>query len=230
EQDVQNTLLKRKSASHKGAFGMSLLYAGTDSMPGSAVLAATGAIRSGTGKLMMATTSMVASILAGAVPEATYMLDGLQTLNQTGEIPEKVSAIGIGPGLDDTAAIDQALGHILQSDLPVVVDAGALYTNRDWSREASTVLTPHPGEFSVLTGESIAFIQQNRITLSSRFAKENDVILVLKGKYTVIAFPDGAIRINPTGNTGLAKGGSGDVLTGMLTSFLSYDTNAYAAV
>jgi len=230
EQDVQRTLPKRKSAGHKGAFGMSLLYAGTDSMPGSAVLAATGAIRSGTGKLMMGTTSKVTSILTAVIPEATYMLDGLQTLHQTGEIPEKVSAIGIGPGLDDTAAIDKALGHILKSDLPVVVDAGALYTNRDWSRKAPTVLTPHPGEFSTLTGESIAVIQQNRIALSSRFAKENDVILDLKGKYTVIAFPDGAIRINPTGNTGLAKGGSGDVLTGMLTSFLNYDENVYAAV
>lgn len=230
EQDVQRTLPKRNPAGHKGAFGMSLLYAGTDSMPGSAVLAATGAIRSGTGKLMMGTTSIVASILAGVVPEATYMLDGLQTLNQTGNLPEKVSAIGIGPGLDDTAAIDQALGHILQSDLPVVVDAGALYTNRDWSRKATTVLTPHPGEFSTLTGETIPAIQQNRIALASRFAKEHDVILILKGKQTVIAFPDGAVRINPTGNTGLAKGGSGDVLTGMLTSFLSYDTNVYAAV
>src|SRR5699024_3461864 len=154
------------------------------------------------------------SILATHVPEATYLPDGLETLTTTGELPEKVSAIGIGPGLDDTTIIDQALEKTLRSDLPVVIDAGALYVNRDWSRNASTLLTPHPCEFSVLTDKSIADIQQNRITLSSRFATENNVILILKGKDTVIAFPNGEVRVNPTGNNGLAKGGSGDVLTG----------------
>lgn len=230
QQDVQDSLPKRESAGHKGAFGMSLLFAGTDAMPGSAILAAIGAIRSGTGKLMIGTTPLVTSILAAHVPEATYLPGGLDTLKTTGKLPKKVSAIGIGPGLDDTASINQALEKILQSDLPVVIDAGALYVNRDWSRNAPTILTPHPGEFSVLIGKSIADIQQNRITLSSRFATENDVILILKGKDTVIAFPDGTVRINPTGNNGLAKGGSGDVLTGMLTSFLSYDKNVYSAV
>lgn len=229
-QDVRDSLPPREAAGHKGAFGMSLLYAGTDAMPGSAVLAAIGAIRSGTGKLMIGTTPLVTSILAAHVPEATYLPDGLETLTTTGELPEKVSAIGIGPGLDDTAIIDQALEKILRSDLPVVIDAGALYVNRDWSRNAPTILTPHPGEFSVLTGKSITDIQQNRITLSSRFATENNVILILKGKDTVIAFPNGEVRINPTGNNGLAKGGSGDVLTGMLTSFLSYDENIHSAV
>src|SRR5699024_3297501 len=157
--DVQDSLPPREAAGHKGAFGMSLLYAGTDAMPGSAVLAAIGAIRSGTGKLMIGTTPLVTSILATHVPEATYLPDGLETLTTTGELHKKVSASVIGTGLDDTTIIEQALEKILRSDLPVVTDAGALHVNRDWSRNAPTILTPHPGEFSNLTGKSNTYIQ-----------------------------------------------------------------------
>lgn len=228
--EVRHSLAKRQQADHKGSFGMSLLFAGSDHMPGSALLAAIGAIRSGTGRLMIGTSAFVSSIIATQVPEATYMKDGIYTLNHTKEIPHNITAIGIGPGLEDFAAIDDALDFLLQTDIPLVLDAGALYKNRSWKRDAITVLTPHPGEFSVLTGMSIQSIQENRIEIAQNFALNHEVILVLKGHHTVIAFPNGTVRVNPTGNTALSKGGTGDVLTGMITSMLSYDKNPYSAI
>src|SRR5699024_9492321 len=222
EQSVRATLPKRNNAAHKGTFGTSLLFAGCDHMPGSAMLAAIGAIRSGTGKLIIGTTKFASSVITPNVPEVTYLLDGLHTFCKTGHLPEKVRAIGIGPGLDDENMVEQALELLLQTDIPLVLDAGALLKNQNWKRESPTVLTPHPGEFSRLTGISTSDIQSNRITLAQDFAAQHDVILVLKGQYTIIAMPHGEVYINPTGNTGLSKGGSGDVLTGMITSMLSY--------
>src|SRR5699024_5110007 len=164
------------------------------------------------------------------VPEATYMLGGIKTLNETGNLPSKISAIGIGPGLQEVTEVDQALDTLMQTDMPLVVDAGALLANRAWKRKAPTILTPHHGEFSRLTGIAIPDIQANRMKVAQDFAIEQDVTLVLKGRHTVIAFPDGQVSINTTGNTGLAKGGSGDVLTGMITSMLSYYDDYRAAV
>lgn len=230
ENEVRTTLPNRDEAAHKGTFGTSLLLAGSDDMPGSALLAATGAIRSGTGKLVIGTTRFAASVITPRVPEATYMLDGLQTISKTGHLPPKVSAIGIGPGLEDKSTIDKAFNWLFETDIPLIIDAGALLKNRCWKRNAPTVLTPHPGEFSRLTGISVAEIQADRISAAQDFAQKNDVFLVLKGKHTVIAFPDGQTNINPTGNTGLAKGGSGDVLTGMITSMMSYAQDPVAAV
>ncbi|HLQ70485.1 MAG TPA: NAD(P)H-hydrate dehydratase [Bacillota bacterium] len=227
---VKDTFHKRKKSAHKGTFGTSLLLAGSDDMPGSALLAGIGAIRSGTGRLIIGTSELAASVIATRVPEATYMLGGIKTLNETGNLPSKISAIGIGPGLQEVTEVDQALDTLMQTDMPLVVDAGALLANRAWKRKAPTILTPHPGEFSRLTGIAIPDIQANRMKVAQDFAIEQDVTLVLKGRHTVIAFPDGQVSINTTGNTGLAKGGSGDVLTGMITSMLSYYDDYRAAV
>lgn len=217
---VVKTLPKRDPDSHKGTFGTSLLIAGSDEMPGSALLAATGAIRSGTGKLMIGTTKFAASIIAPVVPEATYFIDGLEkTANE--QLPEKVAAIGIGPGLSNESLVYEALNFLFKKEIPLVIDAGALLKRKNWAANGSVILTPHPGEFSRLTGFSVKEIQANRLEVTSEFAKQHSVILVLKGNYTVIAFPDGEIFINPTGNSGLAKGGSGDVLTGMIVSMLT---------
>lgn len=223
KKDVRSKMPKRVQDAHKGTFGKSLLIAGSNSMPGSALLAATGAIRSGTGLLMIATTTLATTIIASQVPEATYVEGGLGTIAK-GHLPEKVSAIGIGPGLDDTEQIQNALYHLMKTDIPLVVDAGALLPNNKWERKTSapTILTPHPGEFSRMTDVSIKDIEENRISIAQSYARKNKVILVLKGQSTIIALPNGHVRINPTGNSALAKGGSGDVLTGMITSMLSF--------
>ncbi|HLR70958.1 MAG TPA: NAD(P)H-hydrate dehydratase [Pseudogracilibacillus sp.] len=226
---VQNSLPERGDSVHKGTFGTSLLVAGSDEMPGSALLAATGALRSGTGKLMIATSKLAASVIAPVVPEATYMLDGLERISH-GEIPSKIAAIGIGPGIVNEAFVQKALEYFMKQNTPMVVDAGALLKRRNWSSKGPMILTPHPGEFSRLTGISVKDIQANRIELAKEFSQKHSVILVLKGQYSVIAFPNGKIFINPTGNSGLAKGGSGDVLTGMIVSMLATHKSIEAAV
>ena len=124
----------------------------------------------------------------------------------------------------------KAVEQLLQTEIPLVVDAGALLHRKSWQRKAPLVLTPHPGEFSRLTGMPIKEIQANRIAVAREFAQKHQLILVLKGQHTVIAFPNGHVLINPTGNSGLAKGGSGDVLTGIVLSMLSYYESAEAAI
>lgn len=223
KEKVTKTFAKRTEFSHKGTFGTSLLIAGSDEMPGSALLSAIGAVRSGTGKLAIATSKMAAQIIATRVPEATFILDGLERINQHFNL-EQFSAVGIGPGLTEEEKVIPLLQKLSTLSIPVVFDAGAIIPFSKWKKQSfqgPVIFTPHPGEFSRLIDQTIPDIQADRINLSQKFAKENGVTVVLKGKYTVLAFPDGEIFINPTGNHALAKGGSGDVLTGMLISMLS---------
>ena len=219
-EDVKATLLKRHEGANKGTFGTGLLAAGNDEMPGSAVLASLGAMKAGIGKLVVATSKKTRSIIAGRVPECTYMHKGLKQLAK-GVIPEGIAAAAIGPGLDDEQLIEQAVQTLFNSSLPLVLDAGALKERTYPKREAATIVTPHPKEFSKMTGLTVEDIQHNRLDVASSYAKANNVIVVLKGRHTVIAFPDGDLFVNPTGNPGLAKGGTGDTLTGMLLGFLS---------
>ena len=218
--DVAATYLKRHGGANKGTFGTGLLVAGSDEMPGCAVLASLGAMRAGIGKLMVATSKNTRNIIAGRVPECTYMHKGLKNLAH-GHLPDGIAAVAIGPGLDDKEMIEQVLQPLFKSSLPLVLDAGALSKRAYPSREAATIVTPHPKEFSRMTGLSVEEIQRNRLDAASTFAKENGVIVVLKGRHTVVAFPDGDLFVNTSGNVGLAKGGTGDTLTGMLLAFLS---------
>lgn len=229
EEDVKATLPLRDENAHKGTYGTSLLIAGSDEMPGSALLCAIGAIKCGTGKLTIATTKLATNTIVQAVPEATFMHDGIERLVD-GEWDEKIAAVGIGPGLTDRRAIDRVFHTLRDVPIPLVIDAGALYKRNDWKRDGPTILTPHPGEMSRLTGISVRHIEANRMEVASTFAKENDVTVVLKGAHTVVAFSDGRVAINMTGNSGLAKGGSGDVLTGMIVSMLTTHEHVADAV
>lgn len=226
---VCNTLPKRQQEGHKGTFGTGLLVAGTDDMPGSVTLSAIGAIRSGVGRLIVATSERAVPIVATHVPEATYVRNGLEEI-ANGILPNNIAAVGIGPGLTDRTLIRQALEQLLNTGNPIVVDAGALEKRSSWQAKGRVVVTPHPGEFSRMTGYSIEDINDHRVEYSKAYAKIYHVIVVLKGQHTVIAFPDGTTYVNPTGNTGLAKGGSGDVLTGILTSFIATHENIEHAV
>lgn len=230
EQDVKRTWPVFPNFSHKGTFGTGYIIAGSDEMPGSALLAAKGAVRAGIGKLVVGTTRFAASVIAGEVPEATYKLDGLQKAGKD-DFPPKISVCAIGPGIIPGKEAEKAVQAVLKTDLPVILDAGAL-SKRTYPKERKKpiVLTPHPGEFSRLTGLSVEEIQQQRIEYASKFATEENVIVVLKGQYTVIAFPDETGIIQTTGNIALGKGGSGDVLTGMITAFLSFYQDEKAAV
>ncbi len=210
KKDVRKTLPKRTGNSHKGTYGTALLVAGSDEMPGSAALAAIGALRFGTGKLSIVTTKHASTIIGPLAPEATFSYN--MNMDQISEY----SSIAIGPGLTPNDTLEQCISNLLDQDIPIILDAGALSKREYKSRLHATILTPHPGEFSRLTGKTSREIQINRIRLASEFAQENGVIVVLKGKYTVIAFPNGSGYVNLTGNSALSKGGTGDSLTGML--------------
>jgi ADP-dependent NAD(P)H-hydrate dehydratase / NAD(P)H-hydrate epimerase len=211
ENDVVNTMPKRTGNTHKGTFGTALLIAGSDEMPGSAGLSAVGALRFGTGKLSIATTKHASTIIGPLAPEATFQFEF-----SASKIDQSYSAIAIGPGLTPDEALEHSLKKILALPVPVIIDAGALSKREYQQRTQPIIITPHPGEFSRLTGKTSKEIQQNRLELASQYAKEKGVIVVLKGKYTVIAFPNGKGLVNPTGNRALSKGGTGDTLTGML--------------
>jgi len=219
-EDVVATFMKRHGGANKGTFGTGLLVAGNDEMPGSAALASLGAMRAGIGKLTVVTSKMTRGVIASRVPECTFMHKGLKQLAQ-GYIPDGINAAAIGPGLDDEKMIEQVVQTLLNSSLPLVLDAGALSKRTYPAREAATIVTPHPKEFSRMTGLSVEEIQYNRLDVASAFAKENGIIVVLKGRHTVVAFPDGDLFVNSSGNVGLAKGGTGDTLTGMLLAFLT---------
>ena len=226
--DVRSTMAKRKGNAHKGTFGTGLLIAGSDEMPGSCLLASLGCMKSGIGKLTVATSRYAAAIIASKVPECTYSFDGLGKLAD-GEHPSGVNAIAIGPGLTEMDKVKKAVDTLLTGTIPVILDAGALHKREYPEGGPAVVVTPHPGEFSRMTGMTTDEIQRNRLQAAANYAKEHNAITVLKGRNTVVAHPDGRLAVNPTGNPALAKGGTGDTLTGMILSFVCQRMDPFAA-
>ena len=229
KKDVQSTLKKRDIYSHKGTFGTGLLLAGSEEMPGSMMLAAMGALHAGIGKLMIGTEESSAAMVCSKIPEATFWYHGLEKV-ANGEFPAGIKACAVGPGIVDQELVEKAIGNLMKTEIPIVLDAGALLPRTYPKRNAPIVLTPHPGEFARILNISVYEVQKNRMELARSYAEDNGVIVVLKGRDTVIAYPDGTGFINPTGNPALAKGGSGDTLTGILLAFLCSEENPYYAV
>ncbi len=217
---VQSTLPRRESNSHKGSFGTALLIAGTKEMPGAALLAGIGAMRSGLGKLVIATEPEVVAMILPRLPEATYLLNGLQHIAQRKSSIDPYRAVAIGPGTNPDSATESAVLVLLESQMPIILDAGALSKRNYLARQSPVILTPHPAEFARITGVDIDLLENNRSHYASIWAQKLQVAIVLKGPSTVVAFPDGETWINPTGNSALAKGGSGDTLTGMMLGML----------
>ncbi|WP_046173388.1 bifunctional ADP-dependent NAD(P)H-hydrate dehydratase/NAD(P)H-hydrate epimerase [Domibacillus indicus] len=209
---------------HKGTFGHGLLIAGTGTMPGSAALAALGAVSCGAGKITVQTDKEAVPVIASHVPEAMYDLG-------TGiEADHSFDALAAGCGRAADGKMDTIVRLLLQQTKPAVFDAGAL-GERSWKKASCPViLTPHPGEFSRMTGKSVGHIQKNRLEEASAYAVEHGVTVVLKGEYTVTAFADGSGYINATGNEGLSKGGSGDTLTGILLALIMRNPDVKTAV
>ncbi|MCM2581435.1 NAD(P)H-hydrate dehydratase [Bacillus subtilis] len=219
EEHVRASLPERDAESHKGTYGTALLLAGSDDMPGAALLAGLGAMRSGLGKLVIGTSESVIPLIVPVLPEATYWRDGWKK-TEGDQLEEKYRAIAIGPGLPQTETVQQAVDHALAADCPVVLDAGALAKRTYSKRQAPVILTPHPGEFSRMTGVPVNELQNKRAEHAKEWAARLQTVIVLKGNQTVIAFPDGDCWLNPTGNGALAKGGTGDTLTGMILGML----------
>ena len=207
---------------HKGTYGHALLLAGSTGKIGAAVLAARACLRSGVGLLTLRVPAVGYNIVQTAVPEAMCLTD--PTTDVVSELPDLApySAIGIGPGLGKENAPERVLAQLLREvKVPLVLDADALNIlaeNRELLNllPADSLLTPHPKEFERLTGP--ARDDYHRLDLLREFCQKHSCYVVLKGANTCLCTPDGTLYFNSTGNPGMATGGSGDVLTGILTA------------
>lgn len=219
ELEVRRTLPRRDPFSHKGTHGRGLIIAGSGQMSGAAFFSAKAALRSGIGLLKLSVPETVRPVIAAQLPEVMYMPRNTLDLSD-------LSGIAIGPGLGREEEKGQLVRQVLEADhCPCVIDADGIYHLSKMKdlllkRKNPVVLTPHPGEMAMLAGLSVAEIEADRFHVSEQFAGKYGVYLVLKGKYTIITAPDGRQIVNPTGNAALAKGGSGDVLTGIVFAFL----------
>ena len=234
-------LPQRLADAHKGDFGHILIVAGSRGMSGAATLAGRGALHAGAGLVTVATAVGVSHIVAASHPSfMTWRLDedadGRISESGATALLETVSgyaAVGVGPGLGQSEGVRSMIRRLVATEMPMVFDADALNAIAETpvgvaKRSSATVLTPHPGEMARLTGLTTGEIQQDRMTVASNFATQHKVVLLLKGTNTVIT--DGVrMAINTTGNHGMATGGSGDVLTGIITALIGQGMPAFEA-
>jgi len=234
-------LAPREPDSHKGTFGHALIIGGSRGMAGAVGLASMSCLRSGAGLVTAATSSPIQATVAAYEPalmtvplphdEAGRIVP--LAMSVLAEQISKATAIGLGPGLGQSDALTEFVGELYQTvKQPMVVDADALNAlskQREILPRAGgpRVLTPHPGEFARLTGRD-KFPVEERESLAREFANKNGVVLLLKGHHTVIT--DGTqLALNTTGNPGMATGGTGDVLTGIITALLCQQLSPYDA-
>jgi hydroxyethylthiazole kinase-like uncharacterized protein yjeF len=223
-------LPRRARDAHKGTFGTLLVVAGSDGMLGAAILTATAALRSGAGLVRVALPPSLAPFLTVAVPCATTLDRGAAALRAA---VRDANAIVVGPGLGATAATRTLVRTILRtSDVPVVLDADALNVLAPLTEPLRlgrrVVITPHPGEAARLLGVTAASVQRDRRSALAALAAVSGATVVLKGARTLVG--DGAMAFtNRTGNPGMATGGSGDVLSGLLGALLAQGMQPFAA-
>lgn len=224
-EDAQNLYRPRSKFAHKGSFGHALIIAGSFGKMGAAVLASRACLRSGVGLLSVHAPRSGNIVLQTAVPEAMVSADHRAKFWSEAPDLQAYSSIGVGPGIGKAMETARALEQLLKAcNQPLVLDADALNLLSEhpawWEfLPKNSILTPHPKEFERLFGKTTHDFQRN--DLQREKALEHGVFIVLKGAHTAIACPDGECWFNATGNPGMATGGTGDVLTGMLTGLLA---------
>lgn len=223
-----NSLIRpRRKFDHKGNFGHALLVAGSRGKNGAAILASRACLRSGTGLLTVAVPQNSYGILQTAVPEAMVQLDNSDDYPVFSFSTGKYTGVGVGAGIGAEAKTREGYKRFLQAlGVPVVIDADAINLLAELLKEdpgfripPQAVLTPHVKEFARLAGDAGSSLE--RFRLLRAFAKKHRAHIILKGAHSCLASPDGACFFNSTGNAAMAKGGSGDVLTGMITALLA---------
>ncbi len=244
DKDIANLMPKRKTVSNKGTYGHVLSICGSLRMQGAAVLAANGALRSGCGLVTAAFPSSAYPAIAPKLTEPLLMplepgLDDTLTITSLTKLLDaasRMNAVLVGCGLGFNADTEKLVHSLIRKcTKPLVIDAdgiNALSSNIDILKEVHSpvVLTPHPGEMSRLCGKSVGEIVLNPIQTAVDFALKYNVTVVLKGANTIVCTPDPInVYINCTGNTGLSKGGSGDLLAGMISSFIAQGMTPFDA-
>ena len=224
-------LLYRNDDTHKGDYGHLLIVAGCQTMPGAAVLATGAAVRSGCGLVTLHSTSRALQAVVGRFPSAMLSEEPGEAFSRVPVPMDRYTAIAVGPGLGRRPETEEALlmllGAAKRRSVPVVIDADALNILSevpDWQEylPEHAVLTPHLGELRRL----VPFEKGHEEEAARELCSKSGSVVVMKGFHTKIFTPDGACLVNTTGNPGLAKGGSGDVLTGLLGGLLA---RGYAA-
>jgi len=225
KKDVLPLLKSRTKFSHKGTYGHALLVAGSYGKMGAAVLSSHACMKSGAGLLTTHVPKCAYEIMQTSIPEAMISVDSSEHFLSDNIHLDKYDAIGIGPGIGTEKQTQNILKLLIQnSSIPMVIDADAINIiseNKTWIPfiPKNSILTPHPKEFERLVGKIAD--DYERYKTQKEFALNNGVYVILKGAHTSIACPDGEVYFNSTGNPGMAKGGSGDVLTGIITGLLA---------
>lgn len=232
QEDVRNIIPKRDKFSHKGSFGRVLVIAGSEGYTGAAYITTESAVRSGAGLVTLACNKKIQHILAAKFVEA--MTFGYDHVNELLDAVKKADVIALGPGLGSNGETLDIIKFVLNNGKGnLVIDAdgiNVLSQNLDVIKDSKLpiILTPHPGEMARLTDLGIEYINENRMDVAKNFAKENSVIIVLKGYNTIIT--DGEkVYVNPTGNSTMASGGMGDCLTGIIASLVAQGCEALEA-
>lgn len=240
---VRELLPLRKANAHKGDAGRVVICAGSPGYTGAAALASDAAVKAGAGLVSLYTPLSSRDVLAIKLTEV--MVHGLLermpgilgggAASDVASSAEAADVLAIGPGLGTSESTQEAVRTILQKiTTPVVIDADALtalagHTEILAAMQAQKVLTPHPGEMARLTGLEIAEIEADRINVAKKYAEEWQAIVVLKGAPTVIGCPNGTVYVNSKGNSSLATGGSGDVLTGIIAGLAAQEISLQEA-
>jgi ADP-dependent NAD(P)H-hydrate dehydratase / NAD(P)H-hydrate epimerase len=208
--DVGTLLQPRTPDGHKGTYGHALIVGGATGKSGAAAMAGLAALRAGAG------------LVTVACDDSSRMAPELMTAPLDAPPVEGKTVLAIGPGLGTEAGVAALLKRLLDSESLRVLDADALnIVAQKGLSVVGCIVTPHPGEMSRLTGKTAAEIQNGRLEVARDFAMSRRCTLVLKGHRTLIAFEDGTVWINPTGNPGMATGGTGDILTGLIAGLLA---------
>ncbi|SDH81221.1 NAD(P)H-hydrate epimerase [Alteribacillus persepolensis] len=240
--DVALSLPERSPSSHKGDHGKGLIVGGSFSMPGAVSMTASACIYSGAGLLTTALPASILSIVSNSVPETMF----LPLPEKNGYIAGEVmgtdftfghyDAVAAGPGLGRERGGKQLIRKLLaEVKTPLLFDADALYYLPELKqemkqREEPVIVTPHAGEMARLADVSIQEVNKHRFSISKEFARAYNCYVVLKGPYTIVTSPEGEQSINPTGNEALARGGTGDILTGIALGFMLQHRDVFSAL
>jgi NAD(P)H-hydrate epimerase len=239
--DAKKLVPARPAFSNKGTFGRVLVISGSSSYTGTPSMVALGALKVGSGLVTVVTPSPFNTVITSILPEAIAIplpdtdFISLKSIKIINEIAEKSDVMAIGPGLGTKAESEALVKYILEvwKDKFLVIDADGLnLISKDVDRyqfNPKMILTPHPGEFARLTSQNIAEVISDPVKHALEFSKMRNVNVLLKGPTTVVAKPDGEYALNITGNSALAKGGTGDILTGMIAGFMAQGLCAFDA-
>lgn len=237
--DFARLLAPRARDANKGSYGHVLVIGGSLGKSGAAAMAGFSVLRTGAGLSTIATPRSILATVAGFHPEVmteplAETSDGtisLEALDTVQALSKKKTVLAVGPGISRNHETSEFVRTLVKNggignEIALVLDADALNAFENASDKLNgqgrtLVITPHPGEMSRLTGRTIAEIQAKRLDIARKFSRKHELIVVLKGHRTLVASPDGTVWVNPTGNPGMATGGTGDILTGMVAGVLA---------